>query len=312
MIKFFRLVSVKALLLAALLALPAEAPAESATFTLAPPDGIEFKSTFTNTVTSTMKDLVNEMGEAIEAKREMVSSISATNSARKAGALWELSERYTEIKTLIDGEAQENPLNALLANRQFTTIVDTEGNIKEMRGFATLLEDLERDYPPEAVAIFSLILDPEALEKKAAKEWYEKYGNYIGATVEPGFAWVFTSEYDLPGGATITYFTVATIEKVEKQGDATPVLVNFYHTSKLADLGDFKEDGMEALEDGATLADPDKVALSGSGYRIIDAETMLVYGDEDFKEITMKLAIPGQTGEKTMTLTDKRVHEFEY
>ena len=282
-----------------------------ATFTLAPPDGIEFKSTLTETTTIVVKGIVDEAGVTSDVTRVDEKKIATRNRVAKVGNDWELTEVAVAMSATRDGVAMDNSLNELMLGREFTAVVSADGDIKEIRGFETFIEDLKATMEPEAAAVISTILNPQVLMQAAATEWNNRVGNFVGATVETDDVWLDEEEFPIPSGGTVKFYTLTYIAKIDYVDGDPRVLIGFEYTSDATALGPFTEDVLKKLPKGGPSG-VEIVELSGDGFRIVDANTMLILEEESSRTIKMSMEFPGQKGMKDMTSTEKKVYVYEY
>ena len=299
------------ILLAATASTVAWAEGEKATFTLAPPDGIEFKSTLTETTTIVVKDIVDEAGVTSDVTRVDEKKITTKNRVAKAGDDWELTEVALAVSATRDGAAMDNSLNEMMVGREFTAVVSADGEIKEIRGFDTFINDFKETMPPEAAAVIATLLDPQVLMDAAATEWNNRVGNFVGATVETDDIWLDEEDFSLPSGGTVKFYTLTYIAKIEYVDGDPRVLIGFEYTSDATALGPFTEDILKKLPKGGPSG-VEVVELSGDGFRIVDASTMLILEEESSRIIKMSMEFPGQEGMKDMTSTEKKVYTYEY
>ncbi|UCF80375.1 MAG: hypothetical protein JSV08_07650 [Acidobacteriota bacterium] len=278
------------------------------TFRFNPPDGIEFSQTLTITK-------VQEMGEL--RKQTDVNVSKAQIAIRKKPAGYTATAKLLSTVMTRDGQAFRHPAMSVMEGLEITHELDREGRLAAVGGFDALKKRIQDKFDPQMAQMLSALLTEEAIANMANKEeaeWNGRIGNFIGRTVELGDVWTDTEEFPLPTGKTVVFHTATKFTEEKECGGSNCLRVEFFYHSKPAAL--------EKLV-GKTLGDLSKAAgaemeaevsgmeVAGSGERLIDPATMLIYAERIERTVKAQMDVP-EHGLVTAVTKETREYEFDY
>jgi hypothetical protein len=171
--------------------------------------------------------------------------------------------------------------------------------------------------PPAAVQSLSSVLSEEALVNKEKADWDGRISSFVGQKAEIGDAWTSTDRYPMPTGGTVEFYSATKLVGSAKAGGKDCVRIRFsYNTDANAlkqfvgklgkDIGQMTGSKSAAFKPGAGAA-----TIVGSGERLIDPATMLIYSETLTRTIKMPMEVPGQ-GKVSTTLVEKKEYQFDY
>ncbi len=206
---------------------------------------------------------------------------------------------------------------AMLSEVVVTYELDRQGKILSIKGYDTLIEKMKATLPPAAVQSLSSVLSEEALVNKEKAEWDGRISSFVGQKARIGDAWTSTDQYPMPTGGAIQFYSATKLAGQARADGMDCVRIQFsYNTDENAlkqfvgklgkDIGQMTTSKSAAFKPGAGAA-----SIVGSGERVIDPATMLIYAETLTRTIKMPMEVPGQ-GKVPATLVEKKQYHFDY
>lgn len=296
-----------AALAAILFALVSVTFAEEITFKFNPPDSISFIQNLKSTRSTEM----GAMG-----KRDEVTESSVQIVMSKTADGYNLIATPISVSTTMNGQPVDNPILALLQNAVVTYNIDKDGQIISITGYEKLIDIMKSSFPEQVWESISSYLNPEALANKDAAEWNGRIGSFIGRSAKIGEAWpAVTDSFTIPNGGTIRFYSTTKVTEKTKCGNGDCVRVRFsYNTDPRAlfeFMGNAANDLAKVVGDSTFSLDVSGGTITGSGERLVDPQTMLIYSETIERSISTKMTMPGQ-GEMPITQSEKREYLFDY
>jgi len=276
------------------------------TFHFNPPDGTALVETVSTTK-------VVDMGAST--KQTQRGETKGKVTFRRMGSGYTVSATLTSVKVTRNGKPITDPMLSGLVGRTVAYDVSDDGQLERVRGVAEVVEAIRKQLPPAALRTLGDTLTEDAWIQRETTEWNGRIGGFAGASVTLGETWMTTDEYPLPSGDSLTFYSATTFAANEKRAGHDCVRITFrYDTdaTALAKLLGKKAEELQSL--GMLPGKPPKVAgaqLTGSGYRIIDPKTMLLYDEVIRRSVVMRMDIPGK-GRVTITSDETRQYTREY
>lgn len=218
--------------------------AETVTFRFSPPDGISYVETVVLTRTL-------EAGAA--PSRTDLRKGQARVRYDKTADGWTVTGTPISMSLETDGKPIQSPLLEALKGVVATYRLDSQGNLLSVHGYEGLLEKVSKGLPPEEAQALAKAFDPESILAREKAEWSSRIGNFIGKTFEIGSSWTTEAPLALPSGGEVQLRTHTTLERAAC-GEGDCVRLRF-------------------------LYDSDAPKVTGTGERVIDPSTMLIYSE---------------------------------
>ncbi len=256
-----------------------------------------------------------DMGSEGHQLDESVSTTKITISKTSSG--WDVLVEPKSISIKRNGEEIDNPMVNLLSSAVIMYKLDPVGNIVDINGYEAFIETISKQIPPQVFQQLAPVLNIDALKAKETAEWNGRIGDYLGAEVKVGDAFVANSPYQLPDGATINYNITTNIAAIEPCAGKKCVHIKQTYNSQADNVakmsGKIVNNVATAMESEiqASTSENNSAYISGSVKRVIDPNTMLIYEEENKRIIEMKVDVPG-VGLVPIKMTETRVYEFQY
>jgi hypothetical protein len=296
-----------AVVIANLIVSPNIAFAEDVTFKFNPPDSITFIQNLKTTTTT-------DMGSASRRNEVTESTIKITLFKTIDG--YRVIAAPESVKTTLNAQPIENPILSLLQSAVVTYNLNKNGQVLSVSGYEKLIDMMKGSFPQQLWASVSSYLDPATLSNKDAAEWNGRIGSFVGQTVKIGEAWpVVKDSFAIPSSGTVYFYSTTKVAEKSKCGNIDCVKVMFQYNSDGKALFDFigntSNELARALGDSTSKMVLSGGKIAGSGERLIDPKTMLIYSETLERTITTKNTAAGQ-GDTPITQTEKREYSFDY
>ncbi len=282
--------------------------ADAIKFTFAPGENVSFLQKL-----SMRKE--KDLGNGNKQLDESLSTTKFTISQTTAG--WEVLVQPQSITMKRDGEQVENPIVKLLSSAVITYSLSPDGNILDVAGYDAFINSIATVVPPEVFSQLSPVLNVDAMKAKEIAEWNGRYGDYLGVEVNVGDKFTATVPFQLPNGSAIEYEVETNIAALEPCGTGTCVRIHQVYDSDARNAAKMSADMVNELArktspNARTATSDDNAAtISGNISRLIDPNTMLIYGEKLTRTISMAVAIDGE-GSNKVVMTENRNYEYEY
>jgi len=276
-------------------------------FSFNPGSGTIFTQTLKTTKSMNMGGM---MGRSEEGELITKYSVSKTEEGYSF-----VSDPVSHVLTM-DGNRVENPVLDVLTEVVITINTDNDGLAVSVDGYDKFIEKMRESMPPEAMQSFSSMFNEENMQKKSMDEWNERIVGIVGRKIKVGDSWVSTSKYDLPGGNTLNSYSAFKISEKLEYGGHDCVKIEFIYNTDAEKLSEFVGKSVgEIIDDLGTdyeISDMNLGSITGSGERIIDPSTMLIYYEKSTRSMSMQMKAPGQQQAMEMTSDETREYTFDY
>lgn len=283
--------------------------ANTVSFRFAPPTPADFTVTVVGTKTKEMGKLGTTTDETVA---------KASMNLRRAGSGYTLASKPLSFLMKRDGREVKHPLFAVLGDISTTLKIDAKGKATAISGFENLTDKMKQMMPPELFKAIAQSVNAQALEAKELAEWQGRVGYLVGQEFEIGAGYVSESEFPLPNGRTVPFFTKLKAAEFVTVAGKRCVRIEFQYNSNPQAFAGFASEVMEGVSKLADPSDQTKmsvkqtyVSISGEGSRVIDPATMFIYSEKTSRTIKMTMAVP-QKGEVPMVMTETRQYKYQY
>lgn len=285
--------------------------AQTFTFRFAPPDGVRY----VQKLVTTRERVLGEHGQQVD-RAESETAVTMT----RVEDGYVMTATPTSMKMSRDGQPIQDPISELLAGMVITYRIGQDGQVQNIGGYDQLLEKIEATFPPEVATALAPVLSEETLVARETAEWNGRIGDFAGQSFAVGDVLEAEVPFTLPNGESVVYSTRTIFSGIEPcaSQSGTCVRVDLAYDSDAGALAGMASDvasdvasaaGLEAERQPA--ASEPGARVSGTGSRLIDPQTMLIYDETLERTIRMNIDLPGQ-GEVPTTLTETRQYAFEY
>ena len=298
---FCRVCLAGALAICAVAASAAAGEEASSVFRFDPPDGTRY-------VESVDTTQVLDFGEGRTSARQSELSTQVTVEKETTG--------YSVTSTLVSGgtssalEEADNAALKALEGVPLTYHVDGEARIESVSGIKEATDKVRAALPSNVAAIVAKALTEEAVLATARADWDRRVLNFVGRPAGVGDAWLATEKFPLPSGEVVEFYSAMRVTKQEQAGGRDCVRVEYSYSRDPRTLRGALGDSADSLLDGKEpFADTSKV--SGNGYRVVDPETLLCYGEKLEREVKTTLPLPDGNG-LPVTIHQTKTYRYEY
>lgn len=299
----FRLYSVPVILVVALLITYTTVSADQ--FIYNPPDSTKFVETATMVRT---KDL-GGVGKQVDQTKQIMDVVLTKTDEGYSGR-----STLREMEFMRDGKLVQQPFFDAMLNMTIEYAIAPDGNLTDIIGLGEVLDKMLADTPNLPPAVMNAI-NEESMKKKSMVEYQGRIGDFIGREYEIGDVWTAESEFSMPDGSLIQYLTVIRFKEMVPCGNQQCVKVEYVYDADPTNLKSFIADVFEELDVSAKMyienMKPMPMKISGSGSRLLDPNTMLIYGETLQRRMEMTMNIP-ERGPVPMVMTETRTYEFQY
>jgi hypothetical protein len=279
------------------------APAAGQEFRFNPPDG----TTYVETVRVTQQTKTDRLGEMSESQE----SSSRVRVSRTA-------EGYSFAATILsgtvtqDGKELEIPGLLMPVGMTFTLETDHRGKLRQVRGYEELSSKLSQSLPADTAASDADVMSEDEMVEQERVDWRDRISGLIGRKCKVGEAWITAERIQLPTGRAVTHTMVTRVVGREKRLGHDCVRVKFAYNTNAAALRAFAGKALAGRLKGARRkAGAADVHVSGSGERLIDPTTMLIYGESTTRTVRTLVDVLGEEKVPT-TVIVKRQYRYQY
>ena len=296
---------------AAMVALACAFPAIAAaadrptTFRFNPPNG----TTYVETMETTRKTDLGQLGHRLD-QSKVVSRTTLTKArpgyrGREVALAWTLTR---------NGQRAPDPIASLMKDLTLTYDVSDNGQLLAVRGVNQFLKRVRQLGAATAQALAG-VPSEEVLIRKIKAEWDGRVARFVGRKAKFGDLWIAADPYELPTGGTLTYFSAITLAGRAKRDGHECVKIEFKYNTDAAALGKLLGKTMAEVTAAAGISGtPANVAgatLAGSGWMLADPDTMLTYGQEFERRMTLPMDIPGR-GRVMAKVVETKRYTYKY
>jgi hypothetical protein len=291
--------------LSCMLAIPAFAQ-ETVTFKFNPPDGITYRETYSAERIKEYGTLKKQV-DLTEGTVKVVITKTPQGYSLKAAPLL--------ITMTRDGQPVPDSITKPMFDMKYNLRLDPDGRFIHVEGFEEFVENMKAGLPANTPAELLKSISVEALVNKEQAEYNGRVGDFIGREFKIGEHWQGESQFTLPDGNVIDYTTVFVLREMVPCGQTNCVKIEYQYDANPAGLKKFMEglvDGLDEMTEGKLEEmDLGDIKLSGSGTRLIDPATMLIYSEEMNRVTEMPMTLPnGAT--IAMKMTEAKKYGYKY
>ncbi len=256
-----------------------------------------------------------DMGSNGMQRDESVSTTKIT--IRKTQSGWNILAEPKKLSMKRNGKKINNPIVSLLSSAIITYKLDSDGNIIDVDGYGQFIERFSKLVPPKIFEQLTPMLNIEALKRKEFAEWNGRIGDYVGAVVQIGDSFLVDVPYQIPNGLTIHYNVKTHITALVPCGDTECVRIEQSYDSQADNLakmaGEVVSNVSEAVAPNRHQSSQERntMIIKGNVTRVINPETMLIFGEESYRMIYMEMNTPN-LGIVPVRTTETRKYEFQY
>lgn len=274
-------------------------------FRYAPPDG-----TFIETITMRREKIFEGMSSQVD-RRESKANITIRHS--DDGYL--VTAKPLSMEMTRDGKAVRDPLSELLKDVVVTYRIGRDGHIEEIDGYGDLLEKVRESFPKPVAESLAPILNEQALTSREIAEWNGRIGDFAGSEFQVGESISAEVPFTLPNGVSIVYFMETSFPGWEPCPAGSCARVVVQYDSDATALQQKLMGTLAKLTAGAeSKPAPPSVSgarIEGSGSRLIDPSTMLIYEESVSRTMRVTMEVPGR-GPVPVTVKEERTYSFSY
>lgn len=284
------------------------ADAETISFHFAPPDD-----------TAYIQTLVTEREREIEGMAKQVDRIETRTAyaIKRDGSDYIIAATPMSSQTTRDGQVVSDPIQNLFQGSPITFVVAADGKLKEVRGYDALTEKMQKSLPPEIAKALAPELNERMMVARETAEYNGRIGNFAGKDYTVGETIDEASTYQLPGGESLKYSLHTTVKGLEPCPPGKCARVEVTYDSDADAVGKAVLDTVNEVAKvvpGGNDKAPASIGgtkVAGTGSRLIDPKTMLIYAESLSRNIRMRLEVPGK-GKVPSQLSETRTYTFEY
>ncbi len=295
-----------ALLIAALL-LSLSLPALGAdTFTYNPPDGTRYLLTVKNTSTYAADSKTIMQGVGLARSRF---------SIQKTGSGWTAVKIPISLSMKVDNKNFNDPSSKILEGIIVTYDILPGGALAVIKGYENLDEKISETYTGDLAESVSAVISREIMEQTERLEWEKRITSFAGKNAQPGTTDIKMDSFNTPDGKKIEYFNAYKIADSNEYPEPGLVRIDFCFSTDKRDIAEFFGRSVDdVFGAGTPFSDFSEITLEdfeGSGYRIIDPGTMMIY--HEYTKIETKIMMmlsPKVT--KAVDMRREVEYSFEY
>ncbi len=270
------------------------------------PDNLAFTQSL-----KTTKKKISDTGES-----QVDSSISDVfMNVNKSDSGYNITATPTSMKMYRNGQLIESPIVSILTKLVVTYRVDNQGQLLDIIGYDQFLNEIEKTMPVQVLEVLKSVVNKDVMVAKETEEWNGRIGGFTGASIKLGDIWKDTTLYQLPSSESITYYTATSFDEWVEIGGKKCLKVSFSYDSDPGALAGAIDSVMSkvasVVSDSLNAPKSSVSQLFGSGYRLIDPSTMMIY--QEFNERTMKLYLStSEQKQSAVTSYETREYSFKY
>lgn len=246
--------------------------AETVTFRFAPPDGITYLESVVLTRTLEVQGA---------AQRTDLQKGQARVRIDRTPDGWTVTGTPVSMSVETDGKPVESPLLDAMKEVVAVYRLDPQGSFLSVQGYEGLLDKVAKSLPAEEVKALEKVLDPASLAAREKTEWSARIGDFAGRTFALGSSWDSEAPFALPSGGEVRLRTRTELAERTRCGGGDCVRLRFRYDSAAADAPQ----------------------VSGTGERVIDPATMLIYSE------VVERTVPVVDG---AVLRERREYAYDY
>jgi hypothetical protein len=241
-------------------------------FTFQPPDSVTFGVDFSKLRVTSQGD--NSMTDSSWTHTEQQITIDSGQY---------FSKRVTDVMVQYhDGELFEDPILEIFARQPVTYVIDTTGEVRDVRGYEELFARLDSILGPDTAAMLRQMVTPEVLKTQEIDTWNERFVPFVGAEMAVGKVQVDTSYANLPIEGRLEQFHLTELLDTVRIDDRLCGKISIVSGTDPAALAEMSGRSVEeiagllALSDEQLATATNRQAATGSQRLwVLEFETML-------------------------------------
>lgn len=290
---------------ASTLALLPPLSAQEITFTFHPPDSITFLQIQTIVKNTDMGQM-----DTIDEVVELVTRMTITRTMDG----YSVTATPLSITATRNGQPVDDPILALAQNIVVDYHLDKSGKLVKIGGYERLKDIMREIIPAEICEALSAVLNEEALKQRDAAEWNRRIGNFVGMRAIPGDSWAAIDSIPIPTGEHVTFYSLTRHGGQAECDNHQCVKLVFDYNSDASALTALANDSLGGLLGRAAdsfSSGTSEARIVGSGQRLIDPSTMLIYYEVVERTLTGKMTRSDQV-DADVVETERREYKYDY
>lgn len=280
--------------------------AEEINFTFNPPPDLSYRQLMSST-----KKLSYETGQS----QTDVSQAEISIDVQKTKTGYNMTATPVSMTMFRNDQPIENPLFSILSDLVVHYDIDSNGKLLGVSGYDEFLEAARNSMPPEIINTIQSVFNKQSMTAKEMSEWNGRIGNFVGEKISLGDKWIDTTDFLLPDGDSLLFYTVTKFEELVDCNGQDCLKITFHYHSKPDSLE--KKFGMEIADiikedtDTTVTGEITYPELYGEGYRIINPATMLIY--DEYTNRTIRMVVLTQAMEPMIvTIYEEKKYDYAY
>lgn len=267
-------------LLLFLLAAPLAA-AEPATFRFAPADGTSYVLEAAIRQTRSLAGLGSQSSVTVS-RTQITVARSATG--------FRLTSKPLSVKVVRDGQEVDDPLMGVLQEARLVYVVDADGKLVAVEGFAPVVERLNGRLSEEEARAMAPVLNEQALVARERVEWEGRYGDFIGKSFAEKDVWKGSAPLTLPDGKRAEYRLETSFGAPRACGEKSCVEVRTAYDENV-ELGGLR--------------------VSGAIRRVIEPDTMQIHSEHASHKLEWMTQVPGRDEPVRAEVSEEREYRYQ-
>ncbi len=278
----------------------------SVTFTFAPPAPL----TYTEQTTS-VRIMVAGGPEPIE--ETGVSKVKMTIT--KADGGYRVVAEPVSFELTRAGKPVKDPVMEAVQSVTVTYRLGSDGSLKTIEGLGSALPAAMKKAPKELQNTLSALFNEKTLIEREKGQWNSRLGDFLGRVGHKNSVWISLGMFPMPNGTQASYYIVALFMGMVKQDGRDLVKLKLMFTedaSRIPTLvNDTVRDVVPDLPKPPVIQTVKGFSITGSGERLIDPSTMLIYAEKSSRD--MQWIMPaGKDSSMPVLLQETGESRFSY
>ncbi len=206
-------------------------------------------------------------------------------------------------------------MKSALVGVPITYDLDRNGRVRAVLGCGEAMKQVRVKLGGESAHAKAAMFSEQAMVSQLSDDWNRRIGDFGGKTMTTGKVVVSADRYLLPHGEPAWYYVTTRLMGRVKYAGHNCVKLRFDSNTDPQALG--KTVGKSASEllalGGQQLPRPKATGprITGSGERVIDPATLLIYSDTNARNVT--ISMKGKDGKViTVSEMEKQAYTFKY
>lgn len=279
---------------------------ESVTFTYNPPTPLSY-------VEKTVSRRLIAAGGAPSITEEVTGQVRFTVKHDADGYVITSDPVSYELKR--DDKVVKDPVLDVVQSTRVTYHLDKDGRLKAINGYEKVLEAARKAAPKDMKNLLYPLMNESALVERESIQWNARIGQLIGQTGHPGSIWIGESAFAMPDGALARYYVVTYLDGYTEQNGKKLARLRLLFTNERdkirQKLSDFIRRDVPDVPQVRYLPAVKGFSIEGSGERLIDPSTMLIYSEKASRNVSW-LVKAGKDASSPVLVQESREYTIEY